>query len=181
MYTVTPRLIVLYSSIPHYSLLTINRMSTARDKMPLFRVVLYRGDTTHPGSRCFHCSRQYPEKRSTVLSCYTMLHLGRPHQQPTNNADASIYSAQMVCSVRPTSDIWVSDLHPSVSSIQCPSSRRWHMSVPLGSTRFSVSVSILFQIPIYRLPGLWISHFVYAVLFALLLSCLMQLLARRGA
>lgn len=73
MYTVTPRLIILYSSIPHCSLLTINRMSAARDKMPLFRVFLYRGDTTHPGSRCFQCSRQYPEKRSTVLSCVLRL------------------------------------------------------------------------------------------------------------
>lgn len=83
------------------------------------------------------------------------------------------------------SDIWVSDPHPSVSPIQYSSmpfqALAYGCGVSLDSTRFSVSVSVLFQLPIYRLPGLWISPFVYAVLFALLLFCLMQLLGRRGA
>ena len=95
----------------------------------------------------------------------------------TINADALTYLAQMVCGVRCAVCALLRTFGYQISIpryLRSSALRDAGMAVRLDRTRFSVSVSVLFQIPIHRLPSLWTLRFVYAVLFALLLSCLMH-------
>lgn len=177
----TVRLSRSYTHLLDDHSLTSYRISTARRKMPLFRETkcCNSGSTTHLRSCCFCFWRPPQHRERQAVQCSFMLYDDTPRlPSPTtvthrqSNADALTYLAQMVCSVCPTSDIG-----HQISILQYLRSGALPdagMAVRLDRTRFSVSISVLFQIPIHRLPSLWALHFVHAVLFALLLSCLMH-------